>query len=77
LLYLGDAVGHPIHLEHPDWNIATDVVPDQAITARRELLDRAAIDKALVLAFHFPFPGLGYVVPKGAAWAWQPFETGS
>jgi hypothetical protein len=27
-----------------------------------------------VLAFHFPFPGLGHVVQKGEKWQWQPIE---
>jgi hypothetical protein len=28
-----------------------------------------------VLAFHFPFPGLGHVVQRREAWQWQPIET--
>jgi glyoxylase-like metal-dependent hydrolase (beta-lactamase superfamily II) len=75
LLCLGDVVLHPIHLEQPEWCAGTDFSPQQVVATRRRLLKRAADEKALVLAFHFPFPGLGHVVRKGNAWQWQPVET--
>jgi glyoxylase-like metal-dependent hydrolase (beta-lactamase superfamily II) len=75
LLHMADTVLHPILMEHPEWQPAFDLIPEQAISTKRRLLDRAAADQALALAFHFPFPGLGRVLPKGAAWEWQPIET--
>ena len=72
LLHISDAVLHPIHLEQPQWYAAVDLDPEQTVASRRRLLDRAAAEKALVLAFHFPFPGLGHVVRKGEGWQWQP-----
>ena len=75
LLYISDAVLHPIHLEQPDWYAAVDFAPQQVVTTRRRLLNLAAAEKALVLAFHFPFPSLGYVVQKEEGWQWQPVET--
>ena len=75
LLYLSDAVLHKIHLEHPEWYTAVDFDPQQVVASRRRLLDWAAKEKALIHAFHFPFPGLGYVLEKGKAWWWQPIET--
>jgi len=74
LLHISDLVIHPIHLEQPEWYAAVDVNPEQAIATRHQLLNRAAAEKALVLAFHFPFPGLGRVVQKGETWHWQPLE---
>ena len=76
LLIIADAMLHPIHMEQPDWYAAVDFAPEQVVTTRRRLLNRAAAEKALVLAFHFPFPGLGHVVRKGEGWLWQPIETG-
>ncbi len=73
LLCISDAVIHPIHLEHPDW-YPGDLVPKQALASRRRLLQRAVVEETLVHAFHFPSPGLGYVVEKGDAWQWQPAE---
>jgi len=75
LLYISDAAIHPIHLEQPDWYTAVDFAPEQVVTTRRRLLDLAAAEKALVLAFHFLFPGLGYVIKKREGWQWQPIET--
>lgn len=75
LLYISDAVLHQIHLERPEWYAAVDFAPQQAVTTRRQLLDWATAEKALVLAFHFPFPGLGYITQKSETWLWQPIET--
>jgi len=74
LLYISDAVLHQIHLEQPDWYSAHDFAPEQAVASRRRLLDWAATEKALGHAFHFPFPGLGYVTQKGEGWRWQPIK---
>jgi len=74
LLYISDAVLHPIHLEQPEWYAAVDFAPEQVVATRRQLLNRAATDKALTLAFHFPFPGLGHVIQKEKKWRWQPIE---
>ena len=74
LVCISDAVLHPIHLEQPDWYACFDFAPEQTVTTRRRLLNRAAAEKALVHAFHFPFPGLGHVVQKGEGWQWQPIE---
>ena len=75
LLCISDAVLHPIHLEQPEWHAVVDFAPHEVVTTRRQLLNRAATEKALVLAFHFPFPGLGHVVRKGEGWQWQPIQT--
>jgi glyoxylase-like metal-dependent hydrolase (beta-lactamase superfamily II) len=75
LLCISDVALHPIHLECPDWYAAVDLDPEQIVTTRRRLFSRAATEKALVFAFHFPFPGLGKVIQKGDSWHWQPIET--
>jgi len=77
LLCVSDAVLHPIHLEQPEWCAAVDFTPEQVVATRRQLLKRAATEKALVLAFHFPFPGLGRVTKGREAWQWQPINTTS
>lgn len=75
LLHISDVVLHPIHLEQPGWHAAVDFAPAQAIDTRRRILNWAASERALVLAFHLPFPGLGHIVPKGQGWEWQPIAT--
>jgi glyoxylase-like metal-dependent hydrolase (beta-lactamase superfamily II) len=75
LLHLADAVVHPIHVEHPEWVMAVDVLPEQAVTSRRQLLQRAVAEKTLASAFHLPFPGIGHVIHDRAGWRWQPLTT--
>ena len=75
LLYLSDIVLHPIHLERPEWHSSVAVTPGKIVSTRQKILSKVASDKTLVQAFHFPFPGLGYLVQKGEGWQWQPIET--
>jgi glyoxylase-like metal-dependent hydrolase (beta-lactamase superfamily II) len=72
LLCISDVVLHPIHLGQPEWCAAVDFAPPQLVATRRRLLNRAADEKTLVHAFHFPFPGLGHIVREGEVWQWQP-----
>ena len=72
LLCVADAVLHPLHLEQPSWHAVVDVFPKQVEKTRRKLFNRAMEENALVLAFHFPFPGLGHLVQKKGQFQWQP-----
>lgn len=75
LLYIGDVVLYPLHLEHPDWLPIYDILPEEAAASKRAIFDRAAEEGALVIGQHFPpFPSLGRVVKKEAGWEWQPIE---
>lgn len=74
LLCISDAFLHPIHIEHPEWYAAIDLSPEQLMKTRQLLLNKAATEKALMLAFHFPFPGVGHVVQRGTGWRWQPIR---
>jgi len=75
LLCVSDTVLHPIHLEQPEWHAAVDFDPKQVQATRRRILTMAATEKALVLCFHFPFPGLGHVSQSGDTCRWQPIRT--
>jgi len=75
LLCLADLVLHPIHVQEPSWFAAFDMLPDQVVATRHALLGRAAKERSLVMAFHFPFPGLGRVSPSGVGWQWEPLEA--
>jgi glyoxylase-like metal-dependent hydrolase (beta-lactamase superfamily II) len=75
LLCPADAMLHPIHAEQPGWHAAVDLAPQQALATRRRLLELAVQENALLHVFHFPWPGLGHVVPEGEAWRWQPIDV--
>ena len=72
LLCASDTVLSPIHLEKPDWRPVFDFEPEQAAITKCKIFDRAADEKSMVFAFHFPFPSLGHVIKKGDGWQWQP-----
>lgn len=74
LLHIVDTVLHPVHIAQPEWVAAIDFLPKQVVATRRRLLKQAAEEKALVLAFHFPFPGLGHILEKGEGWIWQSID---
>jgi glyoxylase-like metal-dependent hydrolase (beta-lactamase superfamily II) len=75
LLLTSDAFLHPIHIEQPGWYASVDVQPDLAVRARRTLLERASAEQALVLSFHFSFPGLGYIRKGEAGYRWEPISA--
>ena len=76
LLYIGDTVLYPLHLEHPDWIPIYDILPEKAAASKRRIFTCAAAEKAWVIGQHFPpFPSLGHVIKKGEGWQWQPIET--
>jgi glyoxylase-like metal-dependent hydrolase (beta-lactamase superfamily II) len=72
LLFVADAVVHPLHLEYPEAIGMTDHCPSQVVETRIRLLEMAVKKKSLVSTSHFAFPGLGRVVSAGESWQWQP-----
>lgn len=74
LFCAADTMDLPIHIEQTTWHPAWDLQPDLGMQSRRMLLRRAAQENALIHAFHFPFPGVGYVRAAGAGWRFAPLE---
>ena len=71
LLTIGDAAHHHVLMfAHPEWTVAFDSDPAEAVKARRRLFTSAAADKTLVLGNHMPFPGLGHIRKKGSGYEW-------
>jgi glyoxylase-like metal-dependent hydrolase (beta-lactamase superfamily II) len=75
LLYLSDVIIHPLHLMEPEWYSMVDILPQKVASTRRVILQQASLAKNLVMAFHFPFPGLGFIMPGEQAWKWKPLTT--
>lgn len=72
LLAVADAFLLPIHIAHPEWVAAVDLLVDETVATRRQLLQRAASEEMLVFAPHFPFPSLGHVAAQESGWRWLP-----
>ena len=72
LLHISDVVLYPLHLEHPEWVPVFDILPEEAAASKQRIFDRAAQERALVFAHHFPpFPNLGHVHKQEASWQWR------
>jgi glyoxylase-like metal-dependent hydrolase (beta-lactamase superfamily II) len=72
LMHMGDIAHNPVtSLQHPNWTPVFDYDPAQAIKSRKAVLDRVATDRIMVMGYHFPFPAIGHVVRRDAAYHWE------
>jgi glyoxylase-like metal-dependent hydrolase (beta-lactamase superfamily II) len=68
-----DTANHAVlAVQHPEWHMAFDAIPDLAVETRRAILGRAADEKLQVLGYHFPFPGIGVIVREGEGFRYIP-----
>jgi glyoxylase-like metal-dependent hydrolase (beta-lactamase superfamily II) len=72
LLCIGDIIHINFEFQRPDYLAWLDVAPDQALIVRNAIFEQAVKSKRLIFACHFDYPGLGYIVKKGAGFGWQP-----
>jgi glyoxylase-like metal-dependent hydrolase (beta-lactamase superfamily II) len=71
-MHMGDVAHNPVtSLQHPDWTPVFDYDAAQAIKSRRAILDRVATDRLVAMGYHFPFPAIGHVVRRDAAYHWE------
>ena len=70
ILHVGDAFLHPIFLEHFDWPVVGDTLPDQAVETRMALVERIERTNPLLIATHFPWPGIGRLDATGSTGTW-------
>jgi len=61
-----------IQISHPDAALTYDLDKDMAIKSRKRILDMAATDRLAIAGAHVNAPGFGYVVRKGATYAFEP-----
>jgi glyoxylase-like metal-dependent hydrolase (beta-lactamase superfamily II) len=74
LLHIADTAHHTAIAENPRWTIAFDTDEAQASNMRIRVLTEAAKNRARILAYHLPFPGLGHVrkTDEGFQWIAEP-----
>ncbi len=75
LLHIVDTIHMPIQLNALDAAPFDWQQPDIAIATRRALLAQAESENLLLMAYHFPFPGLGCVQRQGDLLAWEPYTV--
>jgi glyoxylase-like metal-dependent hydrolase (beta-lactamase superfamily II) len=75
MLAMSDTVRNPyLFARYPDWQPSFDMDGPQAVTARRQMLDRVVADRMLVEAYHFPFPACGHMVKTATGYELVPVE---
>jgi glyoxylase-like metal-dependent hydrolase (beta-lactamase superfamily II) len=70
-ILVGDAIGHPAQVEHPDRYVVHDMDHPRAEQTRHQLLDRIEAEGLILSANHFPEPGFGRVVRLEGRRFWQ------
>ena len=73
LMLLSDTIAHyAISLANLEWKFSMDDDPEMAVKTRKRLVDQAASLKVPIIAFHMPFPSVGYIEKTNAAFKWVP-----
>ncbi len=73
LLVMSDTVRNPyLFARHPRWQPSFDMDGPMAVKARLRMLDRAAADRMLVEAYHFPFPACGHIERRRGGYDFAP-----
>lgn len=66
------AAHHVVSLAHPEWQLQFDWDKLQAVETRQRLFGEAADQKLRIMAYHFPFPGVGFVSRQGNGFHFTP-----
>ncbi|MGH7133726.1 MAG: MBL fold metallo-hydrolase, partial [Phycisphaerales bacterium] len=83
LVAMGDlAHNHVIMFDRPSWTVAFDADPKMAAETRKKMFDRFMADRARILAYHLPWPGLGHIaglgnrprMERGYTWTIEPWS---
>jgi glyoxylase-like metal-dependent hydrolase (beta-lactamase superfamily II) len=73
LAIIGDVTHHQVLLlERPRLEFAFDSDPKQAAATRVRLLDTLAANRTQMIAYHFPWPGIGHVAKQGDGFRYYP-----
>jgi glyoxylase-like metal-dependent hydrolase (beta-lactamase superfamily II) len=73
LVVTGDVVTNQIvSFEHPAWRFGNDTDQEVGAKTRQRFVDRAAVDRLLLLGYHFAYPGLGRVERSGGHYGYVP-----
>ena len=68
---LGDVTHMPAQVHETDWSPRADTDPDLSRSTRRELMERADQEDAMLISGHFPAPGYGRLVRLHGRRSWR------
>jgi glyoxylase-like metal-dependent hydrolase (beta-lactamase superfamily II) len=69
-------LGHQpqLQMENPRAEFARDTDPKQGVTTRLRVFDMVAAQKIPIVAYHFPWPGIGHVARRGEVYRYVAAE---
>jgi len=59
-------------VQRPDWYFDMDDDKDKAVASRKRMLGMLANERVMFAAFHFPFPGIGWVEKGSSGYRFVP-----
>ncbi len=72
-IYIGDMIQHHVQLERTAWVSAFDILPLISMETKKRIVERAIRERALVIAVHAAFPGLGHMtMGEDGKKRWEP-----
>lgn len=72
LLWADVAIHYAVSLANPGWHADVDDDKEQAVAARKRILDMVATERIWAAGAHMPFPSLGWVERAGSGYRWVP-----
>jgi len=66
---------HLLFGTHPNWPDTMEVDAELEVANRNILLARVNASDALVLTWHMPFPGMGFISEQGNGYRWMPASS--
>ncbi|HYG90559.1 MAG TPA: MBL fold metallo-hydrolase [Azospirillum sp.] len=73
LMVLSDTSNHPaLFVRNPGWHAIFDMDATKAEESRRRLFDRVSADRTPIVAYHFPFPGVGHIRQRERGYEFEP-----
>ena len=75
IIYTGDLAHRPLlQMENPRAEFARDTDPQQGVVSRLRVFDMAASGQIPIVAYHFPWPGVGHVATNGDSYRYVAIE---
>jgi len=66
LVLIADTANHYVwSLAYPDWEVKFDMDKQAAAATRKQIFGMLSADKIPFVGYHMPFPGVGFVAPRG------------
>lgn len=73
LVLIADASNHYVaSIQRPDWHVSFDMDKENAVEARKRLLDMIAAEKVPFTGYHMPFPAVGFIEKTGTSYRYVP-----